>query len=465
MDGTLPEFTPASTLMTRSVSREHGFEPLTVEGAIPNALRGTLFRVGPGLLDSVGVPVTHLFEADGAVSAIRIGDGGAEGAIRVVQSAGLVEERAAGKALSGFRAPYHRRLLSMVTGRAPKNIANTAPMLWQDRLFAMVEAFRPTEMDANTLATIGETDLGGVVPFAFSAHPHRVASRRAQYNFGVRYGRVTKLDLFELPDVGPARRMASLSLERAVMMHDFIATDRHLVFLVSPFDVNLPRAILQIGPFGKMFEFHPEHGTEVIVVPIDAPTNPTRFRVDAFYQWHFANAFESGAGIELDFARYTDAESFHQLGTDVALGGDLVRVRIDPARRELTTTGRHVGMYEFPVVDPRVAGVRHRYVFTTAETATTRGIARHDQETGDVVRFSAPTSTWYGEPVFVPDQSGGEGDGWLLTMALDARAERSQLAIFDAREVDRGPIARLIFPECLPVSFHGLWKPNPVPAQ
>ena len=324
MDGTLPPARP-STFLMRSVSREHGFEPLRVEGTIPERLRGTLYRVGPGLVDSVGVPVTHLFEADGALTAIRIGDQGADGAIRVLESRGLRDEREAGRPLYGYRAPYLTRIASTFRGRT-KNVANTAPMIWQDKLYSMVEAFRPTLLDKDSLSIVEETTLGGVVRGAFSAHPHRVASRKAQYNFGIRYGRTTKLDFYELPDVGDARRLTTLTLERAVMMHDFIATDRRLICFVSPMEVNIPRAVLQLAPFGKMFEYHADHGTEIIVVSIDDPTNVRRFRVPAFFQWHFANAFESGDGFEVECGSCHDPHGVPSGGNGSAFLPTFLRV-------------------------------------------------------------------------------------------------------------------------------------------
>ena len=61
----------ASDGYTSSMAREHGFETLRVEGELPEALSGTLFRVAPGLFESHGRPYDHPFEGDGAVCAIR----------------------------------------------------------------------------------------------------------------------------------------------------------------------------------------------------------------------------------------------------------------------------------------------------------------------------------------------------------------------------------------------------------
>ena len=52
-------------------------------------------------------------------------------------------ERAAGKMLYGVSAPWSRRIGNMLRG-SEKNTANTSVMIWQDRLYAMVEGARPT---------------------------------------------------------------------------------------------------------------------------------------------------------------------------------------------------------------------------------------------------------------------------------------------------------------------------------
>src|SRR5262245_38892277 len=98
--------------------REHGFEPLTVEGRLPEGLAGTLYRTGPSLFSSFGRAYAHWFDGDGAVSAVRFdGAGGASGAARLVQSRGLLEERRRGKphySAYGTPAPSWWRALSAV---------------------------------------------------------------------------------------------------------------------------------------------------------------------------------------------------------------------------------------------------------------------------------------------------------------------------------------------------------------
>ena len=68
--------------MVGGPAREHGFEPLELEGTLPAELRGTLYRNGPGQFGQFGTRYSHPFEGDGAITAIRIENGRALGASR-----------------------------------------------------------------------------------------------------------------------------------------------------------------------------------------------------------------------------------------------------------------------------------------------------------------------------------------------------------------------------------------------
>ncbi len=202
-----PVSDPGSFGAFHDLRREHGFEPLRVEGRLPEDLAGTLFRAGPSLFTPFGRRYPHWFDGDGAISAVRFRDGSAEGAVRLVETRALIEERRVGKVThAGFGVLPEKRRLFMPP---LKNAANTSVLPWNGRLLALWEAGFPTELRPEDLTTLGETDLDGVVVKAFSAHPHRVAARRTTYNFGIRYGLRTVMDLYALPDDGPARRLGS----------------------------------------------------------------------------------------------------------------------------------------------------------------------------------------------------------------------------------------------------------------
>jgi all-trans-8'-apo-beta-carotenal 15,15'-oxygenase len=452
-------------LWSQDLPREHGFEPLVVEGSIPPELRGTVYCNGPGLFGQFGRRYAHPFEGDGAITAVRLGGGRAEGASRITQSAGLVEERAAGRMKYGLGVSWLRRMRNVFGGRQ-KNTANTSVVLWQGRLFALMEAARPTEIDPADLRTIGETDLGGVVGAMFSAHPHRVESRRAIYNFGLEYGRVTKLHLYELPDAGGARHLGAIPLAGPPMLHDFIATDTHLVFFVSPTRVHLPSVMLQRGTFTEMFRWKPEHGTEVICVPIDRPDQPVRFTTDAFYQWHFANASSRGNELVVDYVRYPDFTSFYDIGrlASAAGPGALVEGRphravIDLAAKTLRSEQLVDRNAEFPTISPGREGGEHGVTYFALDELG--AIGRLDARTGALAEHALPAGQRATEPLFVPRPGATrEDDGHVLTLCHDGASRRAFLAIYDAARLPDGPVATAWFDHHVPVTFHGRFAPG-----
>jgi len=440
--------------------REHGYEPLALEGKLPAELRGTLYRNGPGQFGLNGVRYSHPFEGDGAITSVRFSGGKAFGASQLTQSAGLAEERAAGKMLYGLKAPWFRRVRNMFRNRQ-KNTANTNVIVWQGRLYALMEAAIPTELDPVTLATRGETTLDGTIVSFFSAHPHRVAARKAIYNFGLEYGRKTKLHTYELPDVGPARHLGAIELPGAPMLHDFIATETHLIFFLSPVRVHVPRMMLQIGGFPDLFNWKPELGTEIICVPIDRPHEPVRFTTESFYQWHFTNAFTRGRELVVDYVHYPNFDSFYDIGTLASAatpralaGSQARRAVIDLERKTLRSDVVLARECEFPTVAPGREGREHTLCYLALDQLA--GVGKLDASTGTLGEYRLPATQRGTEPLFVPrDNATREDDGWLVALSHDGPSNRAFVAVYDAARLPDGPIAKAWFDHQIPITFHG----------
>ncbi len=442
--------TLALDMWSKNLGREHGFEPLRVEGTLPASLRGTLYRNGPGQFGQFGRRYAHPFEADGAVTAVRFENGRAQGASRVTPTLGLAAERAAGKMLYSMSAPWPRKLANILRGGDRKNTANTSVMMWQDRLFALMEGGKPTELDPQSLAFIGEQDLG-VISGMFSAHPHHVAAHKTLYNFGLEYGRVTKLHCYALPDAGPARRLASVELGGATMLHDFIATETHLVFFVSPVRVSVPRALLAIGDFSQLVSWRPELGTDVICIEIANPANITRFTTEAFYQWHFANAFTRGRELVIDYARYPSFDTFYEIGgyargedREALSSGRYHRAVIDLDRKTLRSEQLSDRECEFPVVAPADKGREHALAYAAFGQLTAIGsIDAH----GRVIAHELPSYQRATEPVYA--------DGHLLSLCHET--DRAFVAVYDVERIPDGPVAKVWIDHHVPITFHGIY--------
>ncbi len=468
MSATSPQLHPARMGAKTSpywsdMTREHSFEPLEQEGKIPRELDGTLYRAGAATTQRFGQPYGHVFEGDGAISAMRFCDGSVMGAHRLMRSEGYVREERAGRPLYQSAASWPRQVANSLLGRF-KNTANTNVLEWHGGLYALMENARPTAFDCE-LQTIGESSFGGVIRGAFSAHPHPVAARRTTYNFGLHYGRKTMLSVYELPWNGVARRLVEMPLAHPVMLHDFMATRDHLVFLVSPLRLVIHRAILAYGSFSDLFRWTPSDGTEVIVVPIDAPEKLRRFPVDPFFQIHFAAGHDEPDAVAVDIMAYPDSGALDRNLVDIdgpPECGVVTRVRIPHGRNEIHKEVLCDVPLEFGRTDLRLAGERHRHLYGLSVAEGHRFVIAHiDLESGREDCFECPDGEFAGEPTFVPRASDAdEAEGYLLSTLYRSSSHTSHLAVFDAQRVADGPIVRAHFDHHIPADFHGTWVPN-----
>jgi len=452
----------------QDVPREHGFEPLHVEGRLPEWLNGTLYKAGPFLFSSGGRRYDHWFDGDGGATALRFADGRATGALKVVQSNGLLRERVKGRRLYGgydtITPGLFRRLFSKL-----KNQANTATLAYADRVYALMEAGLPTRIGEDDLATLGEDDLGGTIAKNFSAHPHAVVDRKATYGFAVWPGPRTTLTLYELRWDGPSRVLATLPLPAPTMIHDFIATPKHLVFFVSPLVLDVASFFLGRKGYASSLDWKPERGTEIIVVPIDDPKHPVRFQAEPFYQWHFTNAWEEGDTIVVDFIRYDDFRSSGRLGRlarlesspDPMFDGTFWRAWVEPKHQTFRAEERWARVGELQRVADDRAGRPTRYTYAPVyargsdRTGLWDGIAKVEMETGAAIEHPLPAGHYASEAIFVRRSEASEDDGALVTLVYDATSDHTYGLVLDAR--DLSPLASAHFDHRVPPGFHGTW--------
>lgn len=459
--------------LSDNLSREHGFEPLRIEGTLPPELHGTLYRQGPGLFELFGTKYQHVFETDGAVTAVRLEDGKAWGASRLVQSEGLQRERNKGRALYSYAASWWDRYWN--NQRQNKNTANTNVIEWQGRIYGLMEASKPTELSSDDLSTIGETDLGGLILGGFSAHPHDNPQRKAMYNFGLEYGRITKLHLYELPYQGQARRLKSIHLPFPPMLHDFMVTENYMLFFLAPAKLQVFRGLFTISPWNKLFKWDPQESTEVFIIPIDRPDEMVRFSTEAFYQWHFANAYEHGNDIIVDYVRYPDFSTFEALGDGTRFGkgrasarwGAFHRARINVETRSFDSQEVWGGACEFPRIHPDKPAQEYKYTWLSTEPLleevgqVPHSIVRINVTNGDVVTHELDGDEYPSEPVFVPRQGAKEeDDGYILSLVYEPVSHTSYLGVYDGRDLNAGPLAKVWFDHHIPVTFHGNWVPT-----
>jgi carotenoid cleavage dioxygenase-like enzyme len=447
---------------------------LPVTGEIPAGLCGTLYRNGPNPQFAPRGPY-HWFAGDGMVHAFHVEQGRVSYRNRWVRTPKWALENAEGEGLSGafgnpaFSDPRIVRLNSTV--------ANTNIVWFAGRLLALEEQHAPFALDPATLDPLGYDTFGDGLNGPFTAHPKfdPVTGEMVFFGYSAK-GRFSPFASIQTADrEGRITRAEMLELPFASMIHDFAVTRNWIVLPVFPLTGSMERALSGRPPYA----WEPDKGTRIALIPRAGTLGQTRwFDAPPCYVFHPMNHFENAAGqIVLDVMKYDIAPLFPlpdgSPSSKAAPPARLFRWTIDP-------TGDRVGLSErqlddrageFPRFDERhcMSDYRHGWIVSgnvadsLRERSTADGLVHYDLATGQTRNWMPPDGDHCGEPVFVPrSESAVEGDGWVVCTLHRGAENRSDLAVFEATDIARGPIALAHLSSRVPAGFHGNWRPGPL---
>jgi carotenoid cleavage dioxygenase-like enzyme len=454
-----------------------GFEPirmecdygwLEIEGELPAALDGTFYRAGPNPQFEPRGSYNPL-QGDGMVHAFHISGGRVSYRNRWVRTRRWLIERQAGRALFGTSGDPADTDPS-VAGVATDGAANTNVVWHGGRLLALEEGHAPIELDPSTLTTLGGCSFGGRLARNMTAHPKLDPETGEMWLFANMPGGGVSAEVVvhAVDATGRLFRSERIETPFPALIHDFAVTQDFVILPVFPVTVSLER--LRAG--GPPIAWEPGRGVHVAVIPKAGGTAEARwFAAPTGMAWHVLNAFNDGAQITLDLcvqeaAMFPSADGAppDELGATQRLARwTWDWTRPTPVAARLLDDLR----CEYPRIDERRTGLRHRYAYVTclggpgSGDPFHRGLARFDLMTGERQVFSAGERCAVGEPVFVPAHSGApEGEGFLLSCVFDELSGHSCLAIFDAERVADGPVARARLQHRVPMGFHAAWKPG-----
>jgi carotenoid cleavage dioxygenase-like enzyme len=449
------------------------------EGEIPPELDGAFYRVQPDPQFPPRLGDDIAFNGDGMISRFHFHDGRCDFRQRWAQTDKWKAERAAGKGLFGaYRNPLtdDESVAGMI-----RSTANTNAWLFGGKLWALKEDSPALVMDPATMETVGFEKFGGkMTGQTFTAHPKIDPKTGNMIAIGYAASGLCSDDVtyYEVSPEGELVREKWFKVPYYCMMHDFGITEDYLVLHIVP----------SIGSWERLEQRKPHFGFDTSL-PVYLGIIPRRddmkqedirwFKRDNCFASHVLNAWQEGTKIhfvtpeaknnmfpffpDVNDAPFNPMEAASRLTdwvVDLASNGDEFA--------EITRLTDTVS--EFPRIDDRFTGVKNRYGWglemdlsrpVELKSGSATGMLMNclflkDFETGAEQHWwCGPVSTLQ-EPCFIPrERDAHEGDGWIVQVCNRLDDHATDLLLFDALDIEKGPIATIHVPIRLRFGFHG----------
>lgn len=472
--------------LARSLKQEHNYSP-RIEGEIPRAIAGTLYRNGPGLFERNGYRKRNILDGDGMVQAFRFRNGQVDYRNRFVRTRKWLDEESAGKYLYNTwttRRPGGMLKNAFLQGEFHGQ-AGVSVRVIDGHLFAFDESSRPYELDPVTLETIGgELDFSvnfGNINTLFAAHSKVDGHTGEWIQFGLENGLKANIQLSIFDKHAKLKRSKRYELPIGTYMHDFFVSENYIVFNLQPAQMSPLSFILGRESYAESLRWNGEKGSTFMVLHKSLQQPPIYLPSEAVWMWHSLNTFEVGDEIFCFFCGYDEPDHFigqHAqtfdimnvgatiASTDTAKSpGTLRLVRINPKtksihRETILQEGGH--SFEFPVINEQFMTHRNRFGYLASGSmmgAFHHQINRVNIYTGGRISYDFGAGHYCGEPIFIPESGAfaSEESGWLVSLVFNEQSQKSFLALLRADRLSDGPLAKIHLEHHSPMSFHGHW--------
>lgn len=224
--------------------------------------------------------------------------------------------------------------------------------------------------------------------------------------------------------------------------------------------------------------YFPELKSRFAILPRFGKAEDVRwFETDPTYVLHWGNAFEEGDEIVLDGYFQDEPDPQPLPGLPPAVGkmmanidehsfqSKLHRWRFNLKTGEVTEQHLDERVLEFGTFNQRYAGRKSRYLYSTWSKPgwfLFSGIVKHDLETGESWQLPFGDERYGSEAPFAPRMNAkDEDDGYLVSFITDMIEDRSECILVDAKDIEAGPVCRIVLPHRISSGTHATWADGP----
>ncbi|KAI8806052.1 carotenoid oxygenase [Cladochytrium replicatum] len=448
-----------------------------IEGSVPTALKGTIFRSSLVLNKFNGTQSEQRMDGAGMICALTFVDGKVHFRNRAwkYQQTGTGSKKGA-KEIPAFYDP-----------------SDTGVVFWGGKLLSFDGTYPPLSIDPVTLETLGPEKLDGTL---------QKSALASHVKFDPVHDCLVTMSLFpEIPGVQPPilqmneydsewklRRRKVVKVPGLNYAHDFILLTNYYIVHKSPFfkiSENSPQAV----PLDGSIQYHPDLPSQFVIIPRDTTIFPRDNRTfdwrlvdaDPLHIFHFGTAEQTDGAIRFNAVTHGkdfNTKSKRELRTDSMIQpGTLQEFKIDLSNFVCTTYVVSRASCEFPESLWYRHGFpcRYTYLMATAEPDATgspyTNIIKYDALRRSAVPWRSHgvvSGSCFVPRSWAPSEDPGslgslirdEDDGWVVAQVYVPEDHRTDFVILDARDMDGKPVATINLRHHVLYGSHGTFTPN-----
>lgn len=459
------EFGPMIDGIYAPVFEECVLEDLPIEGEIPADLNGVYLRNGPNQRFRPNNRY-HWFDGDAMLHAAHFDRGKLVYRNKWVRADGfLANERAGRELYSGVMDTHKDRSDKPMRDTPNTDVIGHAGVA----IASWYLAGEPYRVHPITLATLGKAEFARGQHGAFSAHC-KTDEQTGELFFFDYWNEAPYMSYGVVGRDGGIRHHVPIELPGPRLPHDLAISANYTILHDLPLFHDLDA--LRHGR--HKIAFHPELATRFGVIPRYGQSHEIRwFEASPCFIYHVVNAYEEGDEVVMIGCRYmpardargaidavTTARMIALLQMDARLWRWRFNLRTGQCTESAVDPDHNL---EFPMINAGYTGRRTRYAYPmeqTREQPRFTAIVKQHTDSGAIERYSDGPSWCYSEAPFAPaDRANAEDHGYCVSFVHDANAAHSELHVYDARSIARGPVARARLPVRVPMGFHATWMP------
>ncbi|KAF4657630.1 hypothetical protein FOL46_007345 [Perkinsus olseni] len=442
-----------------------------VKGEIPEDIRGTFIRNGPGLLNVYGEELKHPIDGDGLVVALAFNNGRAHLRSRFVSTFSHRAEEAAGRMLYPGQMGSEPKLPAVP--RRWRDPSHTNVLCWGGRVLSFHEYALPHRLCPRTLETVRQKeDLGKSQTLRRTSAHFRVDGHSRRLVTVSFESKSSQVQFNEYDQHWKHQKQITHQIPGLTYVHDFVLTPDFYIVHMTPF-VSLDDFKHTKQAPGLLMKYHPELPSRLVVIPRSGDGPVRQCGIMPFHIFHFAHCDqkERNGKVAIELSALCLPEEFTMefkdkffLSNSNDAPGQMFHFSLTFSPGKDSVTAECVGTRrlggpacgEFPTVHPlsHVVPASNRFIYlmgNTSKRVPFTSVIKIDRQAPEtpVSMWKSPPGCTVGEPVFcprvdrkgkVPRTAAEEEDGYIVVQVYDSGRHSTYFALLDARDISIGPI-------------------------